>query len=345
MPEKLWDLVFDYLKAKPYWQAIEPYVLIAFGWVAAQVVGYEWLSASGFRPTIALFLGSYISIRITIVALGVVGLLLVLRTRRRETKTDGSRIGAYWRTHRRAIMRRTLGVVFVCSAVLVGFILASPNRVSHITVRLMSLDADVTPEAVAYVIYELNRQQRSWYFDVVFTSFSEDELTSTDAERCRAADRPRLCHAEALAEGQPFIGITNQSLGGAYFAEHRGPVSVISTADKEAYEPLSTYEYLAFSLILQGIAIHLDLHGGLPADAFAERRASHGGLLQFVPQPEALKSSILAARLSPDEESLLLNRFGANYVATCSSLLTMEWLYSDRVRGNLEKAFDATLGR
>lgn len=42
---------------------------------------------------------------------------------------------------------------------------------------------------------------------------------------------------------------------------------MISTADREAYAPLSTYEYLAYCLIVQAIVIHLDLSGVLPEDA------------------------------------------------------------------------------
>ena len=208
----------------------------------------------------------------------------------------------------------------------------------------MALDDDVTPEALAYLVYELNRRQRHWYFKVDFRPFTPEMLTSAEAERCGADERPQLCYALGLSAGEPFIGITSSSLGGAYFAEHRGGVSVISTADRDAYSPLSTYEYLAYCLILQAIAIHLDASGALPEDAFAEGEVSYGGLLQFVPKKEALKSSILAARLSPDDEALLLNEFGSDYVATCASLLTMEWLYGGRVRSNLEKVFGAKIG-
>jgi hypothetical protein len=348
MLSKLWDLAFNYLKARPYWSYIEPFVLIAVAWGAAQVLAYQWLAASSsFNPTIGLFLSSYLSIRITIGAFGIVTILLVTSLRRgSDVRAAAGRFGAYWQAHRNGIMYRTLGVALVVAAVAVGFRVYSPNRVSHITVRFMALEPSVAPEAVAYLIYELNRRQRHWYFNVDFRPFTEEMLTSDQANRCRADERPQLCQAEALAEVQPFIGITAEPLGGAYFAEHRRGVSVISTFDRAAYEPLSTYEYLAYTLVLQGIAIHLDLHGGgLPPGAFEQQRVSHGGLFQFVPEKQALKSSILAARLGPDEEALLLNRFGSDYVATCATLLTMDWLYSERVRGNLERVFGAKLGR
>lgn len=345
---KLLDLLLGYLKGRAYWAAIEPFVIVAVGWGSAQLLVYQWLGASSsFKPSIELFLKSYLSTRITIVALGIAAVILVMRPFR---STEGApspvgRLAQYWQQHRTAVIRRTLAVVLIVAAVAVGFRVYSPNRVSHITVRFMSLDDDVTPEALAYLVYELNRRQRHWYFSVDFRPFSPEMLTSAEAERCGADERPQLCYAQGLSGGEPFIGITSASLGGAYFAEHRGAVSAISTADRDAYTPLSTYEYLAYCLILQAIAIHLDLSGALPADAFTEDRVSHGGLFQFVPEKQALKSAILAARLSPDEEALLLNEFGSDYVATCASLLTMEWLYGGRVRGNLEKVFGAKIGR
>ena len=344
---KLFDLLLDYLKGRKYWAAIEPFVIVAVGWGSAQLLVYQWLGASSsFKPSIELFLKSYLSTRITIVALAVAAIVLVMRPFRR---TDGEptpvgRLAQYWQQHRTAVVRRTLVVVLIVAAAVVAFRVYSPNRVSHITVRFMALDDDVTPEALAYLVYELNRRQRHWYFKVDFRPFTPEMLTSAEAERCGADERPQLCYALGLSAGEPFIGITSSSLGGAYFAEHRGGVSVISTADRDAYSPLSTYEYLAYCLILQAIAIHLDASGALPEDAFAEGEVSYGGLLQFVPKKEALKSSILAARLSPDDEALLLNEFGSDYVATCASLLTMEWLYGGRVRSNLEKVFGAKIG-
>jgi len=347
---KLLDYLLGYLKGKPYWAAIEPFVLVAVGWGTVQLFAYQWLSASSsFKPSTEVFLGSYLSIRITIVAVGLVAILLVTRAFRRKDKDDApgpvGRLATYWQRNRSWIVRRSIAVALIVAAVVVGFRVYSPNRVSHITVRFMSLDDDVTPEGLAYLVYELNRRQRHWYFNVDFREFSQEMLTSTQAQRCGGDQRPQLCHALALSEGEPFIGITTESLGGAYFAEHRDAVSVISTFDRDAYAPLSTYEYLAFCLILQAIAIHLDASGALPEDAFAESEVSHGDPLQFVPKKEALKSSILAARLSPDQEALLLNEFGSDYAAACASLLTMEWLYGGRVRSNLEKVFGAKIGR
>ena len=344
MLSKIWDLVFGYLKGRSYWPLIEPFVLIGLAWGAAQVLAYRWLaSSSSFEPTIALFASSYISKRITIAAVGILVLMLILRPRR-HSATTSNRLAMYWQTHRRSIVYRGVGIALVIAAIAVGISVSSPNRVSHITVRFMSLDSDVRPDALAYLIYELNRHQRHWYFNVDFDPLNSNELTSEQL-KCEADRRAQLCYAKALADGQPFIGITKDSLGVAYFAENRDGVSVISTADR-AYEPISTYEYLVYCLILQSIVIHLDLYGGgLPEGAFSVQQVSHGGLLQFIPERAALKSSILAARLSPDEEALLLNTFGPDYLAICANLLTMDWLYSERVSNNLRNVFEVQLGR
>lgn len=339
---KIPDIIVGYLKGRPYWAVIEPFVVVALVWGAAQSLAYGLLaSSSALNPTIGMFLSSYLSIRITIVAIGVVAILLILRKRSPAgAEAATGRLAAYWRANRRGIVYRTLGVALVVAAVGIGFVAYSPNRVSHITVRFASLPPDAKPEALAYLIYELNRRQRHWQYNVDFKQASVEELPSSVPADC--GPRPQLCLAEFLADGRAFIAITRQSLGGAYFAEHRGNVSVISTHEA-GYAPLSVYEYLVYCLILQSIVIHLDLQGGLPADAFAPGESSRGGLFQFIPERQALKSSILAARLSPDEEALLLNTFGADYVATCAELLTMEWLYSDRVRSNLQRAFGVSL--
>jgi len=339
---KIPDIVVGYLKGRPYWPVIEPFVVVALVWGAAQTLAYNWLArSSSFDPTIGMFLASYLSMRITIAAAGIVAITLILRFRKRSGVSSAtSRVGAYWQAHGRGVVYRSLGIALVLAAVGVGFLAYSPNRVSHITVRFVSLGPDVKPEALAYLIYELNRHQRHWQYNIDFKPSSIEELPSDLGVDCRR--RPQLCLAEGLSGGRSFIAITSKSLGGAYFAEHRGGVSVITTADR-ADGPLSVYEYLVYCLILQSIVIHLDLQGGLPADAFASDELSRGGLFQFIPERQALESSILAARLSPDEEALLLNTFGADYIATCASLLTMEWLYSERVRDNLAQVFGVLL--
>ncbi len=56
-----------------------------------------------------------------------------------------------------------------------------------------------------------------------------------------------------------------------------------------------------------------------------------------------MKPTILAAHLSPLQEETLMNCFGAEYMRTTSSLLTLEWMRSDTVRKNLERSFKVSL--
>ena len=79
-------------------------------------------------------------------------------------------------------------MIGTCTAV--GFLVRSPSRVSHITVRFMGLPENVRSEALAYIIYELNRPQRQWHFDVDYAPFNELVLTSGEKERC-SSDRSR----------------------------------------------------------------------------------------------------------------------------------------------------------
>ena len=55
-----------------------------------------------------------------------------------------------------------------------------------------------------------------------------------------------------------------------------------------------------------------------------------------------MKATILAARLSPEEEAMLFNRFGADYMNVCRQLLTLDWLRSERVVKNLAVHFGVT---
>ena len=82
---KVLDLLLDYLKGRTYWAAIEPFVIVAVGWGSAQLLVYQWLGASSsFKPSIELFLESYLSTRITIVSVAIAAIILVMRPFRRK---------------------------------------------------------------------------------------------------------------------------------------------------------------------------------------------------------------------------------------------------------------------
>ena len=109
-------------------------------------------------------------------------------------------------------------------------------------------------------------------------------------------------------------------------------------------QPIALEQYVtapSHSLIVQSILIHLNSNaGGLPTGAVHESRTSVGELFQFSPRRQEMKAAILAAHLTPRGEQLLLNSFGIEYLTTCESLLTLEWLHSPRVTQNLEKSFE-----
>jgi hypothetical protein len=91
--------------------------------------------------------------------------------------------------------------------------------------------------------------------------------------------------------------------------------------------------------------IQLDAHGGRPANAFEPGTTSSGGAFEFVPGRDMLKATLLASRLSPEQEALIFNRFGPSYLRVCSDLLSLDWLYAPRTKHNFEKLFGVALSR
>jgi len=345
---KLWDILTGYLKDSPVGRALQPFLIVLVGGIVAEVFAYQFVRTQyGFSPDLRVFLASYLSVRIALVTGAALALLILLRLEPRpEAPAEPGRWLALYRRNRRSIAYRAAVTLIVVGVAAVGFMMRAPSRVSHITVRFMALPADVNREALAYVIYELNRPQRQWHFDVDYAPFNELALTSKERGRCDADPQPLLCYAEQMAGSQtPVIAITDRALNGAYFASHRGLASVITTADASSYAPLTTYEFLAYTIIVQSVLLHLDMNGGLPDGAFAPKSASTGDVFQFAPERETLKSTILAAKLSPEEESLIFNRFGPEYLGVCSNLISLDWLYSTRVRTNLSKIFGVNLSR
>jgi hypothetical protein len=344
---KFWDILTGYLKDKAWWRAVQPFAFVILAGIVGEVFAYQLVRTQyGFSPDVRVFLGSYVSVRIAIVTIAALALMLLFRLEPGQgDRPSPGRLRAFYQRNRKSILYRTAVTLLVVACTAAGFLARSPSRVSHITVRFMDLPDDVRSDALAYVIYELNRPQRQWYFDVDFAPFNPLALTSKERARCETEPQPMLCYAEQMASGGPVIAITGQPLNGAYFATHRGRASVITTADQTSYGPLTTYEYLAYCIVVQSMLLHLDMNGGLPERAFAPGTASRGDVLQFAPERDTLKSTILAAKLSPEEESLIFNRFGPEYLGVCSNLISLEWLYSPRVRTNLSKIFGVNLSR
>src|SRR5262245_2142071 len=146
------------------------------------------------------------------------------------------------RKNQTALLVRLLLLCLIGVGIIVGIRHYSPAKVSHIRIKFMSRPQGFSMDAMAYLLYELNRLQEIWYFDVDQQIFNRGAMTSAQAAQCADEDRQELCFAEIEAGGQPMIGITTRPLGDAYFSRHLNHVSVISTADK-SYEPLSTYDF------------------------------------------------------------------------------------------------------
>jgi hypothetical protein len=345
---EFWDAFRKRLEKLPHWDAIEPFFLIVFGTVAAEVAAYQYVKAQYNLTEVPLFLRSYISTRILFsgAALVVLGLLFKIQPGRRKGRTPG-RIVAFYRSHRKMILYRSLITATFAAVIAVVFFVTSPTRVSRITIRLVDLPGNVRSEAFTYLIYEINRIQRQWYFEVDARPFNPLELTPEEYSACNPEGdehaQPLLCYAERKSESQgPLIAITTIPLNGVYFATHHGIASVITTADAAYVAPITNYEYLAYMTVLQSMLIQLDAHGAIPTDAFAPSATSSGSTFEFAPSREMFKASMLAPRLSPAQEALIFNRFGPSYLGVCSQLLSLDWLYAPHVRENLSKLFGVT---
>ena len=338
--------ITDYFKDKPYWPAIKGLFTLLSLYLTASVLAYEYLRWQyGLEPPLALFLRSYLFKQISLIAVTVyvISLLFRVADRRRATTAEDS-----W-----AASLRKYGSVFAKRVALAGLVLClavpafnslAPRKASNILILFLEdPDAEFNREALVYLLYELNQRQRQWYFKVDFDVFNKRSLTTSDRKACEG-EREALCFAEKAGSGQQLIAITTNSIGSDHFWVNRGSTSVISTADWKPYIPPSQYEYLVYSVLTQSIVLHLNTQcSGLPVAAFHESREGFGDLFEFSPRRYAMKPAILAAHLAPAQEETLMNCFGAEYMKTASSLLTLEWLRSEGVKKNLERSFGVSL--
>jgi hypothetical protein len=343
---KLWETIFQYFSEKPYWATIRPFFTLLSLYIITVVLAYQYIEWQyHISPEIPLYLRSYIFKQITIVfiAIAVISSLFKLQSRGKEA-TRQINLLTVIQQYSGIILRRAVVLGFVFALTIPMLMHFSPNKASHIRVKFLTeTEPDFDKFAFVYLLYELNKLQKHWYFQVDFDVFDERRLTSIQRKAC-TEDPKILCYAETISDDKPFIGITKQELGNDFFWQNRNKVSVISTYAWELYSPPSVYEYLAHSIIVQSILIHLNAHcKGLPDKAFKESRVAHGDLFQFLPRRTAIKANILAAHLNRKGEELLLNCFGAEYMSVCSKLLTLEWLHSERITENLEKSFDVKL--
>jgi hypothetical protein len=341
-PLDLFGRVGDYLKGRPYWSRIEPFFTLLSLYATTVVLAYEYVQwRYHIAPALPLYLSSYIFRQITVVfaAIGAAGYLLGRVNRSPEAETLGVRI----RRHSRLFLRQAAVITLVAALAAPAIVYLSPARVSRIRIKFLA-EPDFNKFALTYLIYELNRMQNNWYFEVDFDTFNDGALTSRERTQCESAADQSMCYALILAGGRPFVGITKEKLGDDYFFKNQGAVSVISTYGWQQYAPPSTYEFLIYSLVVQSILIHLNANGpGLPGAAYRESRVSIGELFQFSPRRQEMKAAILAPHLTPGAEELLLNSFGVEYLSTCRNMLSLDWLHTQRVTQNLEKNFSVKL--
>lgn len=337
---KLLDVAVGYVRDTPAWPVVRPVAALLSFYVTALVLVYEFVEWQyRLSPPLALFLRSYLVKQVTVVcaALGVVAFLLLRLAQPAEPPAAGAPPRRGRGPGRRAVIALlAIGLVAAGAAALFSWL--APRAVANIRVKFL-VEPEVDRYAVAYALYELNRAQKAWFFEVDFDVFNESALTSRERDRCGVPDRA-LCFAETLAGGRPFIGITTEPLGEDFFWTNRGPVSVVSTYGWRRYAPPGEYEFLTHAVIVQSVLIHLNAHcAGLPAGAFRESRVSANDLFEFSPRRHALKAAILAAHLNRRGQLLLFNCFGPQYVAVAGDVLTLDWLRTGRVRDNLERAF------
>lgn len=341
MLSRLWDALEAYFKDKAYWEALRPLFGLVSLYLVVLVTVYEyieWQYQVSTPP--ALFLRSYLFRQVSIGFLAFGALLYVLRPRRPPGE---ERSPAVWQRLLRGVgaWRIVLAVVIAALAV-VAVAGLRPARARHVKMRFLS---DTTQSfdrnAFVYLLYELNRQQRHWYFEVDLDTFDPSELTSEDRTAC--ADDP-MCYARHVAEGEPLVGITTEPLRSASFWQNDATTSVITTHEWADLAPPSVYEYLVHAVIVQSMLIHLNAQcSGLPAGAFRSARQARGSLFEFAPRRQAMKAEIMAAHLTPQDEELLLNCLGVEYMTTCANLLTLDWMRIDRMKDNLERAFGVSL--
>jgi hypothetical protein len=342
----LWKTITEYFKEKPYWPAIKGLFSLFSMYFTAVVLAYEYLHWQyGLQPSLALFLRSYLFKQISVIALSifVIGILFRAVDYRREAPSEGAWTASL-RKYGSGLGKRLAVTGLVLCVAFPVFNSLAPRKASNIRILFLEdPDLEFDREALVYLLYELNQRQRQWYFNVDFDVFNKRALTSSELKAC-AVEREALCFAEKAAGGHQLIAITTNPLGGDHFWVNHGSTSVITTADWKPYIPPTQYEYLVYSVLTQSVVLHLNTQcSGLPEQAFRESREGLGDLFEFSPRRYAMKPAILAAHLSPAQEAKLMNCFGAEYMKTTSSLLSLDWLRSGEVKWNLERSFKVNL--
>ncbi|HVT57497.1 MAG TPA: hypothetical protein VHR45_03780 [Thermoanaerobaculia bacterium] len=350
MLEKIWETLLGYLKGKlegsPYRKFLEPVIafLALFLAVAATAYGYiEW--QYHLALPIPLFLGSYLFAQIGVCFAAIALLIYSFGGPPPSPQHVEAAKHLRWpeRLWRRISIKRLIVMALIVTGAVAALAHLSPVKAGPIRVRFLNdPGAALDKFALVYLLYELNRMQSSWQFEIDFDTFDPAELRS--AERAKCDDQDLLCFATLAAGGRPFIGITTATLGDDAFWKNSNFASVVSFSGFDSARAPSAYEYLAYTLVVQSMLIHLNTAcGGPPPTYFAESSVASGDLFQFSPRRGEMRAQVMAGHLTQKDQALLLKCFGIEYMNSCSQLISLDWMRSKRVADNLRRAFGIDL--
>ena len=355
---EMWASLLGYLEKQPYWSRLQPVLLLAFLYAGSVTVVYQYVQWQyGLAPSPPAFIRSYLFKQVSIAFVVLAATLLILRVPGKKVADSDQANWRAWLAHRRpALLWRTLAIIVILAVGLQLWLRLTPTAaVADVRVKFdpperALRDLSFDPYAFTYLIYELNRQQRAWHFDVDLDPFAQDLVPPGDMARCEADPLRLLCAAQAYVgslgdEARPFILITQQQFKAQdaryYYWLHGGSTSVISAADWARYSEPSIYEYLVYSTVIQSILIHLDSRCADFHTEHSEDRITRGDIFEFQPGPQLMQASVLSAHLSRPMEELLFNCFGPAYAADAGRLLSLEWLHDERVQRNLRSILAA----
>ena len=390
MISDIWKTLLDYLKRTPQWPWLEPVLLVGFLYTGVVVAAYQYVQwRYGVTLPLPRFLGSYVFRQVSI-AFGSVLVGYVLLVAPLPQLATAHRWTARLLGRHAGFILRLTGIALVATVgTLTARALSPHTDVGSIRVMIapsgaFGAPADTAAEArpadgldmskhrdlLIYLLFELNRLQQTWHFVADFTPFRKETMPA-GSEVCDREPSPLICYAgryQAASRGDgepllPLVVITSDPLSpprvGLKFWVHSGAASVISTADWAGETMPDMLDYLVYTLTLQAIVTHLDLHcpgygltteSASDSDLARQRTAAqaqevvNGNVFEFAPRREALKAAILAGRLGPEDELRLLNCFGPDYMRTTGTLLGLDWLHAPRIRENLEKAYGVSDG-
>ena len=366
MPDLI-SRLFDWLRQSWIWaKFLEPALLLLVVYVTIVSTYWQYLQwRYDGVITLELFRQSHLLLRLTIVFLAVVLVFAVAlygTFQSEEAKADPS------------LRRRQLAwKAAIAGALLVAIPLAthllSPRADARpIRVMLTAADEFAPPQeerwhgtggsgatnvdlrqlgdALVYLLFEINRRQTAWQFELETVRFRRDLVGGQAEESCRG-DYQLLCLLESYEEGARRVLITDAPLDAASRARfwlHRGESSVITIWDWRRIEQPIIYEYLAYTLILQALVIHMDASCGETAlQAARGEGIVSGNVFENQPQEPGMIAAVLAGHLGPDDQRRLLDCFGPAYLHRAVDLISLDWLRSAPVRDNLDRVYGVSL--